>query len=104
MKMIAFAALAAGFLVVPAAQAQQAPVTVTVVHADLDLSRPSDVARLDGRIADAARSGCRSPNTLAFGAREAGRACRLKARASAQTARNAAVAHAQGSELASARH
>lgn len=49
-------------LTLAAAAAAAEPVVVPVATADLDLTRPSDVARLDARLRRAAERSCGSPH------------------------------------------
>jgi UrcA family protein len=90
MTRTALIAAAAAMLATMPALAQAAPAGRTVGYADLDLSRPSDVARLRARIAGALESVCGSYATSeSWQEREIAR-CRAEARtqADAQLARH----------------
>jgi len=76
-------ALAAAFAIAMPAAAHALPASQAVSYADLDLSRPADVARLRQRLADALENVCGSYATSeSWQEREIAR-CRAGARAEA---------------------
>lgn len=88
--LIAAAALAAAWTGTPAtAQASR-----HIATADLDLSRPADVHRLDARIAAAARRVCADRSSTLYGSYAAARSCVRATRRTAAVQRDAAVAAA----------
>jgi UrcA family protein len=99
MKFLLGAALAASANA--PAWAQDRPVAVS--HADLTLSRAADVARLDHRIARAARAVCGSPSDADTRARNQAARCRRDTVASVAAARERAIVDATGPTLAAAR-
>ena len=80
------AALVAGCAAIPAVPASAAPAgRMAVSYADLDLSRPSDRARLRRRIATAIDALCGSHATAESSADAEISRCRTEARAGAET-------------------
>lgn len=70
------------------------PATLTVSHADLRLDRPSDVRRLDRRIARAAERVCGTASDADLAGRNAVNRCHTATIASVRERRDVAVAAA----------
>ncbi len=99
---LVLAAAAVGTGSANAATLQAGP-SLQVRHADLDLTRAHDVARLNQRIARAARTVCGNADLRDLGAMAAMNKCRVVAVANAAAGVELAVARAnRGSALASA--
>ena len=96
-KMLTLAAFAAALLVAPAsAQPGSTPSpTQTVSYADLDLSRSSDVERLDRRIARAAQAACGPVSSSDPRGKIEARRCRAQAQQAAALQRDRAIASAE---------
>lgn len=90
------AALAAAWACAPA----DAQNSRRVQAHDLDLSRSADVARLDRRIAAAARRVCVDDGSSLYGSYAAAKGCAREARRTAVPQRNAAIQAARGVALA----
>lgn len=91
------AALAAVWSGAPAsAQTSSRAVTVR----DLDLGRPADIARLDRRLAAAAKAVCAEPGAATYGNYAAAKSCERATRRAVIARRNAIVSAAQGTALA----
>lgn len=104
--LLPLAALAAGFLVTPAtAQALPEPAPVSVHHADLRLDTARGVARLDRRIATAAKVACGTTADYDRAGRKAIDRCRSDVRdqAAAQRAYLIAAAKVRSDRLLAAR-
>jgi UrcA family protein len=78
--------------------------TRTVHYADLDLTRPEGVARLERRIAAAARSVCPTDDPRDLGLAMKIQKCRKAARASAYDQTKLAIADARSSQRVAATH
>lgn len=100
--MHAAAALAAALLVAPAVAQDHAPATrsQTVSSADLDLRDARDVARLDLRIARAARQLCGDASAFDMIGRRKARQCADAAAARVADARAAAIDDARTTMMA----
>ncbi|RHW16812.1 UrcA family protein [Sphingomonas gilva] len=96
--LITLAALAAGAIAAPgfAQVAQTETLSRAVRVADLNLSDPAHVAKLDRRIGKAARAMCRTSTTYDLAAKLRVRDCIAKATADAARQRDMAVAAARG--------
>lgn len=92
-RFILIAAFAASGLVV-SASAQGREGTVVVSHADLDLGREEDVARLDLRIAHAASEACGTVSQFDLEGTVAKPRCERGAIAAARDVRDSVVAQA----------
>lgn len=99
MKFLIGAALAAS--TIAPAWAQEPPVVVP--HADLTLTRAADVARLDRRIARAARAACGTPSDADLRARNQAARCLRETVASVAPARARAIRGSDRPALAAAR-
>lgn len=93
MKWISGAALVAATFASPVS-AQEAR-TVRVSHADLRLEREADAARLDRRIAHAARAACGRASDWDLSGGNASRRCRAEKRATAAAQRDRLVTEAR---------
>ena len=95
-KILTLAALSATLFVAPAfAQpTQPAAISHAVGYADLDLDDAEDVAKLDRRIAIAARAACGTPSATDLEGKNKLRHCRAMARESASLQRSRLIASA----------
>lgn len=100
---ITLAAFAAAFAGAPAfAQSADPTPSVAVSHADLNLSRPQDVRRLDHRIAHAVRNVCGEASSADLRGQVNVERCRVETLTVASAQRRALVASGQQTQLASA--
>lgn len=93
------AALAAVWSGAPAT-AQTTPAARTVAIHDLDLSRSADIAKLDRRLAAAARRVCVDTSSAVYGSYSAAKGCERATRRVVTAQRDAAVEAARGVALA----
>lgn len=99
MRMLLTAAAFVALFVAPlvAGQAEAQGTQVTVGYADLDLSDPADVAKLDRRIRAAAQAACGKPSAADLEAQNDLARCRADAQARAALQRSQAMAKASAS-------